>query len=213
MEKEIASVKRLALDIFENLPDNDKSQFESNKLVLYSGSPKSKIMVVARDLGSEELKHSIPLIGPAGKLFRVVEESLLRQNFIHEPIYTTNTVPFKPRQNIAFTKSIRKKFRPVLLQQIFIVKPIVIISMGLEAFEFLTGVSSSIIKEVCSNNNHYSMADINPRCIVIPCVHPSYMARKGVSVNSISVNEEHRKLFTNLFLKPIYRAVKIAYGE
>ena len=76
--------------IRESLSAEDSSLFDTMQdtvPIISDGSIDSTIMVIARDLGVDEVQHGRPLIGRAGQLFRV---ALKHYNL---STYMTNLVP------------------------------------------------------------------------------------------------------------------------
>ena len=77
----------------------------------------------ARDPGRDEVRHMTPLIGAAGKLVRAgvyrahhgrqpTDEQTLRE--AGERVFLSNTVPFKPVGNKAWSMAVKRMFRPVM---------------------------------------------------------------------------------------------------
>ena len=160
----------------------------SRKVVLYAGNPKADILVVARDLGKDEVEYGEPLIGRAGNLFR--KETAKLGFILLKDFLLTNTVPLWPKDNKAFPKDIRELFRPVLNSVILAVNPKFILVLGNEAMSMFLSMDSGITKIA---GNTYR---VNDR-IIIPCAHPSYIVR-GVS------KEEKWKTFT-IPLKKLFK--------
>lgn len=163
----------------------------SRKVVLYAGNPKAKILVIARDLGRDEITYGEPLIGKAGSLFR---KDARRVGFIPTiDFLMTNTVPLQPKNNKAFPQNIRELFRPILNAVIDSVDPEFILTLGTEATAMFIPLKAGITKIAGEIHNEYLPMGFT----IIPCAHPSYIAR-GVS------KEEKWKTFTKP-LKILYR--------
>jgi uracil-DNA glycosylase len=93
--------------------------------VLYAGNLESQLCFFGRDLGRDEVQAGQPLIGAAGKLVRggffwawqgrkpQSPEELLS---VCERIFLTNTVPYKPPGNKAYSLEVKERFRPFLEQ-------------------------------------------------------------------------------------------------
>ena len=96
--------------------------------ILFAGSLDAPVCFFGRDLGRDEVRHGQPLIGAAGKLVR---EGILRAHgddglgakFSRialekalEYALLTNTVPFKPPGNKAYSEAVKERFRPFLVQ-------------------------------------------------------------------------------------------------
>jgi len=116
--------------------------------ILYAGSLASQLCIFARDLGKDEVSAQQPLYGAAGRLVR---QGLYRVMFDQEPTATTdlqvvcdrvlltNTVPYKPPGNKAYSAAVKKRFRPFLerlLVQHWLGDRI--ITLGNEAFKWFT---------------------------------------------------------------------------
>lgn len=147
------------------------SLLASRKVVLFAGNPRADILVVARDLGKDEIEKGEPLIGRAGSLFRT-DASRLGFKVLRDMLLT-NTVPLWPLGNKAFPKEIRELFRPVLNSVVQTVDPKFILTLGNEAMSMFLPMETGITKVA---GETYQVGD---RTIML-CAHPSYIAR-GVS--------------------------------
>src|SRR5687768_13886616 len=90
--------------------------------ILYAGNLRAPVAFFARDLGKDEVALGEPLIGGAGRrVRRAVHQFLfdaeppigdkhLREALGH--ILLTNTVPYKPVGNKAYSRNVRERFRP-----------------------------------------------------------------------------------------------------
>lgn len=114
--------------------------------ILYAGNLQSQLCFFGRDLGRDEVFASQPLYGAAG--------TLVRQGFywaMHKQqtddkeklasictrVLLTNTVPYKPPGNKAYSQSIKETFRPFIEQLlVFHWQGNQIISLGTEAFKW-----------------------------------------------------------------------------
>lgn len=114
--------------------------------ILYAGNLESKLCFFARDLGKDEVIAKQPLYGAAGKLVR---QGLYRAIYGKEPedkkdlqlvldqVVFTNTVPYKPPGNKAYSEAVKKRFRPFLEQLlVFHWQGERIITLGNEAFKW-----------------------------------------------------------------------------
>jgi len=121
--------------------------------VLYAGNLKSEICFFGRDLGRDEVFAEQPLIGAAGKMVRDgFYESIYRHKgtdrtqinkICCERLLLTNTVPYKPPGNKAYSPEVKERFRP------FIQRLLVnhwqgghIITLGTEAFKWFAPYSA-----------------------------------------------------------------------
>lgn len=202
-------------DKFDNIQD------EKNPII-YDGNRGADIMVIARDLGYNEVQEEKPLIGKAGQLFR----KLINFMNIEDNIYMTNLVPYKPKDNKVFPDNVRDKFYCLLMEQIDHVDPEVIVTLGKKVvsdlfrnrnINSLTGFMKKYYKKY--NENDYDLDYFEQQIYVderteklLPCYHPSYLLRKGVSkynvIEKINNPEENDKLYC-YFYYPFVLARKI----
>jgi uracil-DNA glycosylase len=96
--------------------------------ILYAGSLEAPVCIFGRDLGKDEVRLGQPLIGAGGKLVR---QGVLRAwqaegsadlvspgELQDAPRYAllTNTVPYKPPGNKAYSDPVKQRFRPLILE-------------------------------------------------------------------------------------------------
>jgi uracil-DNA glycosylase family 4 len=170
--------------------------------VIGEGMIDSKIMIIARDLGREEVTKGRPLIGEAGQIVRQV----LLYLGIGSNVYMTNLVPYKPFNNTVFSPTIRKAFVPILTEQIKIIQPKCIITLGKESAEEIIGMTGSVlsgIKNYYLNSSCFLVENIlnsNVNCNIFPAVHPSFILRKGINKNNVAYGIKNKnELFMNYF--------------
>lgn len=116
--------------------------------ILYAGNLKSHLCFFARDLGKDEVMARQPLYGAAGKLVRQGLYSAIygkepedKKDFetILDRVILTNTVPYKPPGNKAYSEAVKKRFRPFLEQLlVFHWQGNCIITLGNEAFKWFS---------------------------------------------------------------------------
>lgn len=116
--------------------------------ILYAGNLESQLGFFARDLGKDEVAARQPLYGAAGSLVR---RGLYRAMFgkdaidnrdleaVLERVLFTNTVPYKPPGNKAYTEAVKKRFRP-FLERLLVLhwQGDRIITLGNEAFKWFS---------------------------------------------------------------------------
>lgn len=117
--------------------------------ILFAGSLDAPVCFFGRDLGKDEVRLGQPLIGAGGRLVR---EGILnsRQGTSAGTKYTlaqlgdaikhailTNTVPYKPPGNKAYSDVVKERFRPFLLELLtHFWEGNQIITLGTEAFRW-----------------------------------------------------------------------------
>lgn len=137
---------------------------EPTSPILFAGNLKSQLCCFGRDLGRDEVFAGEPLYGAAG--------TLVRQGFywaIHHQttsdkaelaticsrVLLTNTVPYKPPGNKAYTEAVKKVFRPFIERLLVLYwQGTQIITLGTEAFKWFTPYANK--GEV---NNFFQLSD------------------------------------------------------
>lgn len=135
--------------------------------ILYGGNLESSLCIFARDLGKDEIHAQQPLYGAAGKLVR---QGLYRAIYgkdsndsqelqsILQHVILTNTVPYKPPGNKAYTQAVKKRFRPFLEQLlVFHWQGNKIITLGNEAFNWFEAYApKGTLKTFFEKSDRYS---------------------------------------------------------
>ncbi|MBV8487362.1 MAG: hypothetical protein JO161_03715 [Planctomycetaceae bacterium] len=111
-----------------DLPVYSRAKRDPLTPILYAGSLEAPVCFFGRDLGKDEVRLGQPLIGAGGRLVRQgilrahqVEASRAGQADDHleaalQFALLTNTVPYKPPGNKAYSESIKRRFRPFMLE-------------------------------------------------------------------------------------------------
>lgn len=185
----------------------DRPVYESAGLdptapILYGGNLASQLCIFARDLGKDEVSAQQPLYGAAGRLVR---QGLYRAMFHQEPtspgdlqkvcdrVLLTNTVPYKPPGNKAYSTAVKKRFRP-FLERLLVEhwQGDLIITLGNEAFQWFTPYGKKgELKEFFQRSDRYtasleltltatdSQGVIQRKIVtVMPLPHPSPLNQK-----------------------------------
>jgi uracil-DNA glycosylase len=116
--------------------------------ILFAGSLEAPLCSVGRDLGKDEVAAGEPQIGAAGRLVRAGVYRAM--NGGQEPpaadrrlepalsrVLLTNTVPYKPPGNKAYSAAVRERFRPFLAELLTLHwEGDRVLSLGTEAFRW-----------------------------------------------------------------------------
>ena len=112
------------------------NQYPNEKLVMGHGNMDSPIMLIGEAPGAKEIELGEPFVGQAGKNF---EEFLQVLNINREDVYITNTVKYRPTKTNPKTGGLSNRtpnskeidnFRSYLYEEIIIVNPKVIVTLG-----------------------------------------------------------------------------------
>lgn len=175
---------------------------DSRMPILYAGNLASQVCFFARDLGKDEIHAQQPLYGAAGKLVR---QGLYRSIYGKEPrnntdllevldrVTLTNTVPYKPPGNKAYSEAIKKRFRPFLEQfLVFHWQGNQIITLGNEAFKwFAPYAAKGVLAKFFEESDRYTASievmlqakddqgKLHKRSVILsPLPHPSPLNQK-----------------------------------
>ncbi|MCL4428471.1 MAG: uracil-DNA glycosylase [Deltaproteobacteria bacterium] len=138
------------------------------KIVFGEGSPESRLMFIGEAPGAEEDNTGRPFVGRAGQLLTKIIESI---GLKREEVYIANIIKCRPPENRNPLEDEINLCVPFLKEQISIIKPEIICTLGKFATEFIIGKDKGAISSVRGKEFNYE--GIN----VIPTYHPSYLLR------------------------------------
>jgi len=114
-----------------------------NKFVFGVGNPEADVMLIGEAPGAEEDKQGIPFVGRAGKLLTDILRAI---DFEREDVYIANIVKCRPPQNRNPLPSEVDACIPYLYKQIELIKPKVILCLGLVAASSLFNKKYTLTK-------------------------------------------------------------------
>ena len=139
-----------------------------NNIVFGEGNPSGKLMFIGEAPGAEEDDTGRPFVGRAGQLLTKIIESI---NLKRGDVYIANVIKCRPPQNRNPSEEEIKQCSPFLKEQIRIIRPKIICTLGKFSTEFLIGTDKGTISAVRGNEFGYD------GIAVIPTYHPSYLLR------------------------------------
>lgn len=139
-------------------------------VVFGTGSPRAPIVFVGEGPGAEEDKQGLPFVGRSGQLLDriLLEETGLRR----ADVYIANVVKCRPPANRDPKPDEAATCRTFLDQQLELIDPAVVVTLGNVATRLLLGTTEGITKL------RGSVYDLDGRQVV-PTVHPAYVLRGG----------------------------------
>ncbi|MCZ6799495.1 MAG: uracil-DNA glycosylase [Nitrospirae bacterium] len=152
------------------------------QVVFGTGNPQASIMFVGEAPGFYEDQQGVPFIGAAGKLLTKLLESV---GLSREDIYIANVVKCRPPNNRDPQPDEIDTCKPFLLQQIQIIKPKLVCSLGNFATHVLLGRKVGITK-VRGQTFHL------PEFILFPLLHPAAALHQGNLL--VPLREDFQKL-------------------
>ncbi|MBX2991793.1 MAG: uracil-DNA glycosylase [Bacteroidetes bacterium] len=113
------------------------------KFVFGVGNPKATLMLIGEAPGADEDAQGEPFVGRAGQLLNKILEAI---HFKRSEVYICNILKCRPPNNRKPTPEESELCKPYLKKQIELVKPKVILCLGLTAAENLLGTKESMGK-------------------------------------------------------------------
>ena len=99
----------------------------AKQLVFGHGNPNADILFIGEAPGKKEDETGEPFVGAAGNFLNTMLASI---NLERSDTYITNIVKYRPPDNRDPSKEEKEAFMPFLLEQIDVIKPKVIITLG-----------------------------------------------------------------------------------
>ncbi len=159
------------------------------QIVFGEGSPESRLMFIGEAPGAEEDNTGRPFVGRAGQLLTKIIESI---NLKREDVYIANIIKCRPPENRNPMEDEIALCSPFLEEQISIIKPEIICTLGKFATEFIIGNDKGAISSVRGKEFNYKGVT------VIPTYHPSYLLRNP---NAKKETWEDMKKIRGLYFK------------
>lgn len=127
------ALEQIAADIVTSniCPDLAKT---ATQLVFGEGNPDADIVFIGEAPGKKEDETGKPFVGAAG---RFLDEMLESIGLSRQDIYITNIVKYRPPGNRDPLPSEKQEFLPYLAEQIKVIEPKLIVTLGRHSMEVL----------------------------------------------------------------------------
>ena len=142
------------------------------KAVFGEGNPNAKIMFIGESPTSTEDEVGKIFVGRTGELLTKMIENVLKIK--RNDVYISNIVKCKPSNNKSASKSEANLCKSYLFKEIELVKPDIIVTLGQEAYTYLTDEEQNLSVVRGHTINYRNM-------ILVPTFHPSYLLRNPSS--------------------------------
>jgi len=139
------------------------------QVVFGTGNPQARIMFVGEAPGYYEDQQGIPFVGAAGKLLTQLLESV---GLSRSEIYIANVIKCRPPNNRDPLPDEVETCKPYLLQQIQLIKPKLVCSLGNFATQTLLGKKVGITKV---RGKAFQLSDF----VLFPLLHPAAALHQG----------------------------------
>ncbi len=140
---------------------------QRHHLVFGAGNPQARVVLVGEAPGREEDLRGYPFVGEAGQL---LEKILLAMNLSRETVYICNVIKCRPPGNRDPKPDEIAACEPFLKQQLALIKPEIIITLGRFAAQTLLKTTAPIGRLRGQWREYEGIA-------LMPTFHPAYLLR------------------------------------
>ncbi|MDX9910542.1 MAG: uracil-DNA glycosylase family protein [Phycisphaerales bacterium] len=167
-----------------------------NNIVFGEGDPCARLLFCGEAPGEEEDKTGRPFVGRAGQL---LEKMITAMGLSREEVYICNVLKTRPPNNATPTLEESALCAPYLFEQIDIVAPEAIVTLGLPATKTVLGVSDSMGR---LRAHWHTFKTPSGRSIpVMPTYHPAYLLRSYTPENRQKVWSDLQLVMKRLGLR------------
>jgi len=170
--------------LIEQIPD-------WTNIVFGDGDPDARLMFVGEAPGAEEDKQGVPFVGRAGKL---LNDMISAMGLRREDVYIANILKVRPPNNRTPTPDEADADGPFLREQIEIIGPEVIVTLGRPASQYLLGSRESM-GNMRGRWGEYAGVP------VMPTFHPAYLLRQYTPENRKKVWSDLKQVMDRLGLE------------
>ncbi len=197
--------RRLALLRERYIADEPHRDFDTDHhcVVFGEGNPCARLMFVGEAPGAEEDRIGRPFVGPAGQL---LDKMIVAMGLAREEVYIANVLKVRPRNNATPTPEQALRSAPYLHEQIRIVSPEAIVTLGLPATHLLLGVTDAM-RDLRGQWSEFvprlwvlEEAGAGSAIPVMPTYHPAYLLRSPTPENRGKVWSDLKMVMARLGL-------------
>ncbi|CAM9149600.1 unnamed protein product [Scytosiphon promiscuus] len=155
---------------------------EGGRIVVFRGNPSARLMLVGEAPGAEEDKLGVPFVGRSGQLL----DTILRAVGLDpdRDVYISNIVRRRPLDNRTPTPEEMDYYLPFLLEEIRLVDPDIIVTLGASSTKALLPFET---RGITKARGQWADLDALGQVhggvlqgrLVMPWFHPSYLIRNA----------------------------------
>ena len=145
---------------------------QATQLVLGDGDPNADIVFIGEAPGKNEDLKGKPFVGAAGKFLDTMLEAA---GMDRGDVYITNIVKYRPPNNRDPLPEEKAAFLPYLLEQLQIISPKVVITLGRHSMEYF--LPDSKIGEIHGQPKRIAFGD--HKIVIMPLFHPAAALYNG----------------------------------
>lgn len=177
-------------------------------IVFGDGSPEARLMFVGEAPGAEEDKQGVPFVGRAGQLLNRMIDAM---GLSREQVYIANVLKTRPPGNATPTTEEARLCAPYLYGQIGIIRPQVIVTLGLPATRLLLDSNESMgrlrgrwhtFRVPAGHEGIIPAGAASVEIPVMPTYHPAFLLRSYTKENRHKVWSDLQQVMERLGLSP-----------
>jgi uracil-DNA glycosylase len=152
---------------------------EFTNIVWGDGSLQAQLMFIGEAPGRDEDLQGVPFVGRAGQL---LDKMIIAMGLTRPDVYIANVLKTRPPNNATPTTEEARLCSPYLFEQISIVAPQVIVTLGLPATHLILQTTEAMAKlrgQWASFHDVHTGRDIP----VMPTYHPAFLLRSYTPEN------------------------------
>ena len=181
---------------------------EFNNIVFGDGDPCARLMFVGEAPGAEEDKTGKPFVGRAGEL---LNKMIVAMGLGRDRVYIANVLKTRPPGNATPTLEEMRLCAPYLYEQVRIIAPEVIVTLGKPAASCLLETTQAMGKlrgtwaEFPPPDSLSPPEGFDTPIPVMPTYHPAYLLRSYTAENRAMVWSDLQQVMDRLGLRPAKR--------
>lgn len=145
---------------------------QARNLVMGDGNVNADIVFIGEAPGKKEDELGLPFVGASGRFLNTMLEAA---GLVREDVYITNIVKYRPPNNRDPTEDEKQTFWPYLMQQLAIINPKVVITLGRHS-------GMCFISDLLISRDHGQARTVTYDAyefLVIPLYHPAAALYNG----------------------------------
>jgi len=183
---------------------------DHHNIVFGEGDPCARLMFVGEAPGAEEDRLGRPFVGRSGQL---LDKMIVAMGLSREQVYIANVLKTRPPDNATPTSDECALCAPYLYEQIMIIRPVAIVTLGLPASRTLLNSTESMtrlrgrwheFRPPVGLFNTPSAEGLEPGWAVplMPTYHPAFLLRSYTPENRAKVWSDLLQVMDRLGLRP-----------
>jgi DNA polymerase len=168
---------------------------DHHSIVFGEGDPCARLMFIGEAPGAEEDRTGRPFVGRAGQL---LEKMIKAMGLSRERVYIANVLKTRPPDNATPTSEEVRLCAPYLFQQIAIVQPEAIVTLGLPATRALLETMDSMSRLRGKWSAFHAPPPASRPIPVMPTYHPAFLLRSYTEENRAKVWSDLRQVMQRL---------------